>query len=378
MAQTDYYEILGVSRDASLDEIRRAYRKQAFNNHPDRNRDDPAAAEKFKQAARAYEVLSDAEKRRLYDMYGEAGLSGAGVRTFTTFDDIFSAFGDDISSVFDSLFGTTTDRARRGRSLRISLEVELEEVASGTTRTVALRRAEPCGTCGGSGSRPGKQAVRCTYCRGYGQVQSRQGFFTMRTTCPQCHGAGTVIKHPCRQCNASGVAEREADVEIPIPAGVESGTRIRLRGEGELGPSGVRGDLYCDIEVAEHPIFRRRGADLICELPVTYPTLALGRVVEVPLLGGETMEIEVPAGTQSGDALHLRGRGLPYLRRTAKGDLLVQVIVEIPKKLTARHKELLQELAAIEGPNVFEKRKSFLERIKRYVHSMTRSQEEKR
>jgi len=377
MAQRDYYEVLGVSRDASQDEIKRAYRKLAFQYHPDRNPGAPDAAEAFKKAAQAYDVLGDPQNRRLYDMYGEAGLSGAGVRNFSSVADIFSAF-DDIFSVgmFDSFFGrAASERARRGRSLRISLRVELEEVASGTQKLVTLRRAERCEICGGTGCKPGEQPVRCSYCRGYGQVESRQGFFTMRTTCPQCHGAGTVIKDPCRRCSGTGLMERDADVEILVPAGVESGTRMRIRGQGELGHSGQRGDLYCDIEVAEHPIFRRSGADLICELPISYSMAALGGEVEAPLLGGDVRNVKVPAGTQNGDVLRVPRHGLPYPGSSARGDLLLQVFVEIPKKLSARHKELLRELAVIEDAAAMEKRKSFLNRIKQYVHSMTHQQE---
>lgn len=380
MRETDYYEILGVSRDAPLDEIKRAYRKLAFQCHPDRNPGVPEAAEKFKRAARAYEVLGDPEKRGLYDTYGEAGLSGAGVRDFSSFQDIFSAFGDIFSgSIFDSIFGaSTSERTGRGRSLRVALEVELEDVASGTTKTLTIRRAERCETCGGTGCQPGKKPVGCSYCRGYGQVESRQGFFTMRTVCPQCNGAGSVIEDPCRKCRGTGLTERDTDVEIAIPPGVDSGTRLRLQGQGELGSGGRRGDLYCDILVAEHPMFRRNGTDLICELPIAYSTAALGGTAEVPLLGGDTTEVRVPAGAQSGEAIRVPGRGLRYPRGGQRGDLLVQVVVETPKKLTPRQRELLRELAEIEGTHASERRRSFLRRIKQYVQSVTRPQEEKR
>ena len=320
-------------------------------------------------------MLGDEEKRRVYDVYGEAGLTGRGrgPRDFASFDDVFSAFSDIFSgSIFDEFFAATgRGRARRGRSLRVGLAVSLEEVAGGTTKVVTLRRHERCEKCRGTGCRPGTQPATCSYCRGYGQVESRQGFFAMRTTCPRCQGAGTVISDPCPACRGEGLVEKPVDVEIPIPAGVESGTRIRIRGEGEHGPSGERGDLFCDILVREHELFRRNGAELICELPITYPTAALGGEVEVPTLGGETQVIEVPRGTQSGDMLRLRSRGLPVLRSSARGDLLVEMSVEVPDVLSPRHEELLRELAEVEGASVSARRKSFLDRIRNYVYSMT-------
>ena len=368
----DYYSVLGVSRDASRDQIRRAYRKQALKHHPDRNPGDPQAAERFKKAAEAFEVLSDSQKRRLYDTYGEAGLTGADVRSFTSFEDIFSAFSDIFSGgIFDEFFGTTSSGRRAGRSLRVSVEIDLEQVAYGAAKTVCLRRQERCETCNGTGCRPGTEPVTCPYCRGYGQVESRQGFSAIRTTCPQCRGKGAVITEPCRTCRGTGLAERERELDIHIPPGVESGSRFRIPGEGEAGPSGVRGDLYCDVLVREHSIFVRSGADLICELPATYATAALGGEVEVPMLGGGTMKMEIPCGTQSGEVLRLRGQGLPYPRDAARGDLLLRVFVEVPKKLTRRQEEILRELAAIEGTHVSEKRRSFLEKVRKYVHSMT-------
>jgi molecular chaperone DnaJ len=213
--------------------------------------------------------------------------------------------------------------------------------------------------------------VTCSHCRGHGQLESRQGFFALRTACPQCKGRGKVIKDPCPQCRGRGLTEAPVDVEVPVPVGVETGERIRIRGEGEQGPNGARGDLYCDIVVREHPLFHRNGADLLCELPVTYSTACLGGKVEVPVLGGDTVELDVPAGTQPGEILGLRGRGLPRPQSKSCGNLLVAVMVEVPEKLTHRQKELLRELAEIEGAHVSKKRKSFLDKIKSYVHSMT-------
>lgn len=379
MSPRDYYDVLGVDGDATQDEIKRAYRRLALEHHPDRNPDDAGAAERFKDAARAYDALSDPAKRRIYDAYGEAGLQRGGAsRDFTSFDDIFSAFSDIFTGgVFDEFFTSGSRRgSQRGRSLRVTLEIDLEEVATGATKVVALRRREPCDRCGGSGCRPGTQPATCSYCRGYGQVESRQGFFAMRVTCPRCHGTGRIITEPCDACRGGGLVEKPVDVDIPLPPGVDNGMRLRLRGEGEAGPGGGRGDLYCDIIVREHPIFRRQDADLICELPLTYPTAVLGGEVEVPLLGGATELITVPRGAQNGDILRLRGRGLPLPQAAAKGDLLVEVGVEVSAVLSDRHEELLRELAAIEGANVSERRKGFLDRIKDYVHNVTQADAE--
>jgi len=378
MAETDYYKVLGVGTNASPEQIRRAYRKLALRYHPDRNPNDPAAAEKFKQAALAYEVLSDPQKRSLYDTYGEAGLEGARVRTFDSSEDIFSAFGDIFTATlfdFDELFGVRSSTARRaqGRSLRVALEITLEEVAAGAHKTVALRRQERCDECRGSGCAPGTRPASCSHCRGYGQVESRQGFFTLRTTCPRCHGGGAVIPHPCPRCGGTGLTERESDVDIPIPPGVESDARLHIPGEGEPGPTGERGDLYCDVVVGDHPLFARSGADLVCELPITYSLAALGGKAEVPLLGGETLEVEILRNSQPGQILRIPRQGLPYPGSARRGDLLVKLFVEVPTRLTARQEELLRELAKIEGANIPEKRKSFLERVRDYVHSMTHS-----
>jgi len=376
MAETDYYKVLGVDTNASPEQIRRAYRKLALRYHPDRNPNDPAAAEKFKEAALAYEVLSDPQKRSLYDTYGEAGLEGARVRTFHSSEDIFSAFGDIFTgSLFEEFFGVRSSTAHRaqGRSLRVALEITLEEVAAGAHKTVALRRQEHCHECRGSGCAPGTRPASCSYCRGHGQVESRQGFFTLRTRCPRCHGGGAVIPHPCPRCGGTGLTEQESDVDIPIPPGIESGMRLHIPGEGEPGPTGERGDLYCDVVVGDHPLFARSGADLVCELPITYSLAALGGKAEVPLLGGETLEVEIVRGSQPGQILRIPRRGLPYPGSARRGDLLVKLFVEVPTKLTARQEELLRELAKIEGANIPEKRKSFLERVRDYVHSMTHS-----
>ncbi len=370
MSDRDYYEVLGVSRDASAAEIKKAYRRMAMECHPDRNPGEPAAARRFKEAAEAYEVLGNPETRERYDRYGKAGLRGVPLHEFSSVDDILSVFNDFFGGgeVFGDLFGQR--RRRRpagGRNLRIALEVDLRDVLTGAQKTVALSRAEFCERCQGSGAREG--GVRtCSQCRGYGQVESRQGFFRVRRTCARCGGTGTVIADPCPECGGSGRRQQEVEVTIEVPAGIESGTRLRIRGEGEPAPGGPRGDLYCDVFVREHPVFQRNGPDLLCEVPITYPVAALGGTVEVPTIEGDAYELAVPAGTQSGEVLRLRRMGLADLRRGGRGDMLVRVGIETPRKLTQRQKELLRELAEIENVNVSEQRKSFLAKLKEYIY----------
>lgn len=378
MAEEDYYQILGVDRKSSAQQIKRAYRKKAMEYHPDRNPGNREAAEKFKAAAEAYDVLSDQEKRARYDRFGKAGLRGGDVRGFSSFEDIFSAFSDIFggASIFDDFFSTATGTPRRGRNLRVSLELDLEEVLNETGKTITLRRQESCDRCNGTGCEPGTGPTTCSYCHGYGQVETRGGFFSVRTTCPSCHGSGKVIQHPCGGCSGSGRAEREVDIAVRIPAGVESQVRLRLRGEGEAGPGGRRGDLYCDIIVREHPIFRRQGAHLLCEVPIAFSTAALGGKVQVPGLDGKPHELTIPRGTQSGEVLAINGLGLPRPNRSGRGDLLARVVIETPRKLTERQQELLRELAQIERANISEKRQSFLDRIKHYIYEKTRIPDE--
>lgn len=382
MAEQDYYDRLGVDPDASQEEIKKAYRELALKYHPDQNPEDPEAEQKFKAAAEAYEVLRDPQKRRRYDRFGKSGLRGEDLGGFRDPEDIFSAFSDIFGeSFFEEFFGGRTRRGGRrrrprGRDLRVLVELDLEETAEDVTKTLTIRRLETCEQCGGDGSRPGTSPQTCPRCRGYGQVENRQGFFVMRTTCPRCRGAGAVIQDPCPGCNGHGTSEEDVDVEVQIPAGVESGTRLKMRGEGEAAPGGRRGDLFCDVKIRPHPLFERDGAHLLCTVPVNYPTAALGGAVEVPRLGGTTEEVDVPAGTQSGEVLRLRGEGLPYPRGRGRGDLLVRIQIEVPRKTTDRQEELLRELAEIEEANVSEKRKSFLERIKNYIYQKSHSSEE--
>ena len=368
MAKRDYYETLGVERTASGDELKRAFRKLALKYHPDKNPDNKAEAEaKFKEAAEAYEVLRDPQKRARYDRYGHAGLSGAGIRDFGGFEDIFSAFGDIFGGgAFDDLFGGGRSRARRGAHRRIQLEMIFEEVATGVEKTVEVTRHEYCESCGGSGAKPGTGPTACPYCRGYGQIEQRQGFFALRQTCPNCRGSGQVIREPCATCRGTGRVPKRVRIAIEVPAGARSGQRLIVEGQGDPGEDGsARGDLYVDIRVLPHAIFERDGDDVICEVPISFPQAALGAEIEVPTLGGRKV-LKIPRGAQSGKVFRIGGEGFPSLQGLGRGDELVCVVVETPKRLTARQEELLHEFAETEDVNVTPRRKSFFERAKRY------------
>jgi len=374
----EYYTTLGVSQEASQQEIKKAYRKMAFKYHPDRNPDDPKAEEKFKAASEAYDVLGDEEKRQIYDRYGEDGLRSVNRHDFTSTEDIFDAFRDVFGngSFFDDFFGTrrNSGSSRKGRNLRVNIEVNLEEVAEGTTKNVTLRKKDICTECGGKGAAPGTEPASCSYCNGYGQVEKRQGFFAMRTTCPRCQGSGIIIKSPCTECQGEGLVDDNSEVEIDVPAGVENGTRLKVPNQGEPHPkTGIKGDLFCDIAVKEHPIFMRRGCDLICNLPLPYSLVALGGKTEVPTLNAQTIETDIPKGTQNGDVLRLRGLGLPGLHTNRTGDLLIKIYIEVPRKLTKKQEELLRQLSEIEGANVSEERQSFINRLKDYVKQVAHS-----
>jgi len=367
----DYYEILGVDRNASLDEIKRAYRRLALKYHPDRNPNDPEAEQKFKEAAEAYEVLSDPDKRARYDRYGHAGLAGTEFHEFTTVEDIFEAFSDIFGGgLFGDLLGTRRRRGpRRGRDLRIELELDLVEAARGTVKTFDVQRPERCGECNGTGVRGGRQPEVCGYCGGSGEVYQSHGFFRIATTCPGCRGKGRLIRDPCGCCRGTGRVLSTRTIEVEIPPGVDTGTRIRLRGEGEPGDDGApRGDLYCYITVREHPLFQREGPNLVCRVPITFSQAALGGEIEVPTLDG-TKKLTIKRGTQFGDVYRLKGEGIADPRTGRRGDLLVQVYIEVPKRLTKRQEELLREFAETENANVTPQRKSFFETLKQYFSS---------
>ena len=368
----DYYEVLGVTRQASSDEVKRAYRKAAAANHPDRNPGDEAAVERFKEAAEAFDVLGDTQKRALYDRYGHDAFARAGGRQpgFNDVNDVFSAFGD----LFEGFFGGNVGhgggrRATRGESLRCAIELNLRDAAFGVVRTVEIDRAELCSTCDGSGAKPGSSAERCSYCAGRGQVVQAQGFFRIQTTCPACRGVGEIVRDKCPKCAGSGREEKKVRLEVKVPAGVDNGMQLCLRGEGEPGDhGGPRGDLYCDIHVAEHSLFARQGHDLICTVPITYSQAALGTAFDVPLLDGKH-RLQIPAGTQPGDVIRLRGKGMPDPHSRRIGDLLVQIQLEVPKKLNPRQEELLRELADLEEKDVSPHQKSFLAKLKDYFAS---------
>lgn len=369
MAQKrDYYEVLGVKREASDKEIASAYRRLAVKYHPDSNPGDEDATAKFKEAAEAYEVLSDSDKRARYDRYGHAGVQGQH-HDFQSAEDVFEIFGDLFGGgMFGDLFGQRRGgrRVRRGSDIRVDVTLDLEEAARGVKRTVEFNRHAKCEACEGSGSEAGSKKETCRRCNGHGQVIQSAGILRVQTTCPTCRGAGSVITNPCRSCNGSGFTAKNRKLDVHIPAGVDDGMQVRVPGEGEPSPEGgPAGDLYCFIAVRRHRLFQRDGRNLILQLPISYSQAALGATIEVPTLNGRK-DIDVPRGTQSGELFRLRGAGMPDPRGGQTGDLVVQTYIEVPKKLNDRQEELLRELAELERANVTPHRKSFLEKIRDY------------
>jgi len=364
----DLYEVLAVARDASLDDIKKAYRRMALQYHPDRNPGDKEAEKKFREAAEAYDVLSDAAKRQRYDRYGHAGLEGSPFHDFRSADDIMSAFGDIFGGgLLGDLFGGPRGRgARPGHDLLMRLEIDLVEAARGASRSIEVNRHELCGECEGSGARKGTVATTCNYCGGRGQVVQTRGFFQVATTCPSCGGDGVRITDPCPSCRGSGRVPQTVTLQVDIPPGVESNMRLQLRGQGELGdPGAPRGNLQIQIMVRKHPFFERRRNDLICQVPISFAQAALGAEIRVPTLDGpETLK--VPRGAQSGEVIRIKGRGMPDIGGRGRGDELVEVVVETPKNLTPRQEELLREFAEIEHEQVSPRRKSFFEKLRDY------------
>ncbi|MBZ4659431.1 MAG: dnaJ [Desulfacinum sp.] len=352
MEQTrDYYEILGVSRNATDEEIKKAYRKLALKYHPDRNPGDKEAEERFKEAAEAYEVLRDPQKRQIYDQYGHEGLKGTGFSGFQGFEDIFSSFGDIFQEFFSFNFGggqRTRTSARPGNDLLYELELSFEEAVFGTEKDLEIETLQTCQRCGGNGSEPGSSESLCPLCRGRGQVVQTQGFFRISTTCNRCHGSGQVITTPCRDCHGQGRLRRRKKVHVKVPPGVDSGTRLRLRGEGESGyRGGMAGDLYVRLRVRPHEFFERDGNDLYGKVKISFIQAILGDEIELPTLEG-TKTIRIEPGTQPGTVLRFSGEGVPSLRGYGRGDLFVEIDVSIPSKITARQRELLEEFLAIE------------------------------
>jgi molecular chaperone DnaJ len=362
----DYYETLGVSRTASEDEVKKAYRKLAMKYHPDRNPGDKSAEERFKEASEAYQVLSDAERRAQYDRFGHRAFEQGG--GFGGFDFAASGFEDVFSDIFGDFFGTGRGRgrtrARRGEDLRYDLEINFEEAIFGGEKVISVPRLATCGGCGGRGTKGGADRLQCPACRGSGQLRFQQGFFTIAKTCGQCNGQGTVIKEPCRECGGSGVVQKTQTLSIKVPPGVDTGSRLKLRGEGESGlHGGPAGDLYVIIAVREHPLFTRQDSDIVCEVPVSFPQAALGAEIDVPTLQGK-IKMKIPHGTQSGTVFRLRGKGAPDLRGRGPGDELVRVVVETPRKLTSRQRELLEEFARSSGEEVNPLSKGFFDKVK--------------
>ena len=368
MAKRDFYEVLGVNRDASEDDIKKSYRRLAMKHHPDRNPDNPKAEESFKEAKEAYEILSDANKRAAYDQYGHAGVDpsagGGGAGMGGGFAD---AFGD----IFGDIFGGGSGRSNvyRGADLRYNLEIGLEEAARGTETKIRIPAMEQCETCDGSGAKPGTKPVKCSTCDGHGQVRMQQGFFSVQQACPKCRGAGKMVESPCPTCRGVGRLKQHKTLSVKIPSGVDEGDRIRLSGEGEAGVNGgPPGDLYVVIHLKAHAVFQREQNDLHCEMPISFTTAALGGDIEIPTLEGYA-KIKIPAETQSGKVFRLRGKGIKGVRSSTHGDLLCHVVVETPVNLTARQRELLNELEAINNKDSGQhnpRAKSWMDKVKEF------------
>jgi molecular chaperone DnaJ len=371
LAKRDYYEVLGVPRDADPNTLKSAYRKLALQYHPDRNPDDPAAEEKFKEASEAYAILSDPEKRRNYDSFGFAGVGTGGGPGAPGFDfGDLGGFGDIFNDLFGDIFGGRPGggrgrgRGQRGADLRYNLEVELTDVRSGIEAQVEIPKTRACATCSGSGARAGTRPETCARCRGAGQVVLQQGFFRISRPCEECGGAGEIVRERCADCRGSGRTQSIQRVKVKVPPGVDDGVRLRLSGEGEAGiAGGPPGDLYVVIGVKPHPLFERDGGDLHCKVPITFAQAALGAEIEVPTLDGK-VKLRIPEGTQSGKVLRMRGKGLPSLRSSALGDQHVHVFVEVPAKLSKRQRELLEQFAAEGGEDVLPERQGFLDKLR--------------
>ncbi|MEM7717770.1 MAG: molecular chaperone DnaJ [Pseudomonadota bacterium] len=381
MSKRDYYEVLGVSKGADAAEIKKAYRQKAKELHPDRNSDNPNAEAQFKEANEAYEVLKDAEKKAAYDRFGHAAFEGGmgggprGSGGFQGQGDFASAFSD----VFDDLFGDIMGgrrgggggrRAVRGSDLRYNLRISLEDAYKGLQKAIQVPTAVACATCNGSGAEGGSEPTTCPTCSGMGKVRASQGFFTVEKTCPTCGGLGQIIQNPCKACAGAGRIEKDRSLSVNIPAGVETGTRIRLASEGEAGlRGGPPGDLYIFIEVAEHTLFQRDGNVLFCRVPVSMTSAAMGGDIEVPTIDGGRSRVKIPEGSQSGRQMRLRGKGMPSLRGGGAGDMLIELAVETPVKLTSKQKELLREFEKLSQENNPES-SGFLKKMKSFWESM--------
>ncbi len=361
MSNRDYYTVLGVPRSASQSDIKSAYRKLAIKYHPDKNRGNKESEERFKEATEAYEVLADPEKRRSYDQFGKAGVNGGGssahgYRAYTDFSDIFGDVGDIFADFFGSSFsnfGRETQQAR-GSDLRYNLEVSLEDAALGKEVKIEVPREEQCDTCHGSRSKPGHAPEQCSACGGIGQVRRSKGFFSVTSNCPNCKGRGKVVRHPCTVCHGRGVVEKRRTLHIKIPPGVESGSRLKVTGEGESGPSGMAGDLYVVTQVRQHQLFERQGNDIVLQIDIPFISGLLGSEVKIPTIDGKSINMKIPSGTQSGQTFRLKGKGMPYLGGYGKGDQHVYVNLKVPQNMSKKAIELAKELdheLSINNPN---------------------------
>ncbi|WP_299684481.1 molecular chaperone DnaJ [uncultured Tateyamaria sp.] len=381
MAKRDYYEVLGVTKGASADEIKKGYRRKAKELHPDRNADNPEAENQFKEANEAYEVLKDADKKAAYDRFGhaafEGGMGGGGGHPGGGFGGGQQDFTDAFSDMFGDLFGDFGGRgggggrrAARGSDLRYNLRIDLEDAFAGLQKSINVPTSVSCGSCSGTGAEGGSEPSTCPTCSGMGKVRAQQGFFTVERTCPTCSGLGQIIKDPCKTCSGAGRVEKDRALSVNIPAGVETGTRIRLAGEGEAGMrGGPSGDLYIFIEVKEHKLFERDGTNLFCRVPVSMGTAALGGSIEVPTIDGGRGRVQIPAGSQSGRQMRLRSKGMPALRGGPTGDMFIELAVETPVNLTSRQKELLREFEDLSEENNPEST-SFFSSVKSFWDSM--------
>jgi len=372
VAKRDYYDILGVNKSASKDEIKKAYRTTAFKHHPDKNPGNKVAEEKFKEASEAYSILSDDNKKTNYDQFGHAafeggGGGGQGFGGFDTssFSDIFEDFFGDFSEGSRGPSGRSS--ASRGNDLRYDLSINLEDAYKGLEKKIDYTTYKKCVGCSGSGAEPGSKPIKCDYCKGNGKIRSSQGFFTVQQTCPQCQGSGENINKKCKKCRGDGKTQSDESISVKIPRGVDDGTRIRLSGKGEAGAKGGgNGDLYLFISVQNHNLFKRSEENLFFELPITFADAALGTAIEVPCINGSKVNVKIPAGTQHGKQLRLKDKGMPILRRSSFGDLYIRIIPEVPVSLSKRQRELLEEFKNLENTKLSPTIKSFLEKAKKF------------
>jgi molecular chaperone DnaJ len=363
ISKRDYYEVLGVDQNATPEQLKASYRKLALKYHPDRNPGSKEAEENFKEAAEAYEVLRDPRKRNIYDQYGHEGLQGTGFSGFHGFEDIFSSFTD----IFDDFFGFGSGRrsrtaARRGADLRYDLSISFEDAAFGVETEIDIEKLQSCSTCEGTGCQPGTNPENCVQCAGTGQISRSQGFFSIRTACPNCRGEGRIISSPCPECRGTGQVEKNKKVSLKIPAGVDTGSRLRLTGEGETGPrGGPSGDLYVFITVKPHSFFKRSDEHVICQVPISFVQAALGAEIDVPTLTGKK-KLNIPKGTQPGEVFRFKGEGIPSLRGRGKGDQVIQILVKTPTGLTKKQEALLKEFAELDAAKLSSKIKKMLKK----------------